>query len=179
MRIWGAVLVAALIALPTAAYADDTNYTPVDPSRSTLAGSTVDVECEGTDLRLVYDVRVTQPEGSVAVSGDVRLTVTSTGTVLDLGSLTDGAAAGEVVWPLDDTPGTLAAQLEVVGSDVPTLTVSVHVAECDPRTADVLALAVTGLDAPVAAIVGAALAAVVLGAVVLVVRARRRRATRR
>lgn len=191
MRNWGTLLVvAALVAAPTAAHAvQDDNYTPVDPSQPTLAGSVVTGDCQDGELWLRYAVTVTDPDGIAAATGDVTLVVEGAGgsETVSLGALSDGSLVGSMPWPeaADDVlqplsgggtaAATVNATLSVQPGSVPALTQPIGVPACGgAQVSSIGALAVTGSSGltPALGLAGGVLVA--LGAALVVLRLRRR-----
>ncbi len=192
MRKWGMLVVAAaLVAAPTAAHAgQDDNYTPVDPSQPTLAGSVLSGDCRGGENWLDYAVTVTDPDDVAAATGDVLLVLEQSGrsVTVQLGALTDGSAAGSVRWPdsadalLTRLPGggtgatTVNATIQVQPGSVPALQYPIVVPACGAQEKDAIAaLAATGSSGwtPALGLAGGALIA--LGSLLAVLRLRRSR----
>jgi len=192
MRTWGTLLVAAaLIAAPTAAHADSAdNYTPVDPSGATLAGSVVTGECRNAELWLAYTVTITDPDDVAASTGVATLVIDVPGrsVPVTLGPLTDGSLAGSMRFPaatgaeLRRVAGggtaatTVNATIQVQPASVPALAYPITLPACGAAPASTVgALAVTGTSGltPVVGLAGGALIA--LGSVFALLRLRSRR----
>lgn len=95
-----AFAVAAAVILSSApAYAAE-NYTPVDPREPSLAGSSVQSQCQRDVPWIGYDVVLTDPD-NVATNHTATLVLTDgTNTAeLPLGELTDNKLSGRILWP--------------------------------------------------------------------------------
>ncbi|HEX5730899.1 hypothetical protein [Microbacterium sp.] len=192
MRKWGMLLIAAaLVAAPTAAHAgQDDNYTPVDPSQATLAGSVVTGDCRGGESWLDFVVSVTDPDDVAAETGDVTLVIEQSGrsVTVPLGALSDGSVAGSVPWPaaadtmLTRLPGggtaatTVDGTIQVQPGSVPPLQYPITVPACGAQEKSAIAaLAATGSSGwtPALGLAGGALIAI--GSLLAVLRLRRSR----
>lgn len=93
-----AVLIA--MALPSAAYAANDNYTPVTPTTPTLAGSTAMVECEADAPWITYSITLTDPNNqSTSHSAVLFMTDGTNRLEIPLADLTDNHAEGRLLWP--------------------------------------------------------------------------------
>ncbi len=97
-----AVAVAVLLTLggATAAFANDTGYTPHTPTTPTLAGSSAAAVCVGDVPWITYSIVMTDPD-NVAKDHSARLILTkgSHSITLALGTLVDNKLSGRVLWP--------------------------------------------------------------------------------
>jgi len=103
MRKFVAVLGIALLtsfAVPAAAHADDTNYTPITPTDPTLAGSTAVVACEADAAWIDFSITLTDPDGlSTTNTAVLFMTDGTNSTEVPLGELQDNHLEGRVLWP--------------------------------------------------------------------------------
>ena len=105
-----AVVVAAFLAVPTAAYAEE--YPPTTPPATpSLAGSAVTGICDGDVPYIGYSVEMTDPD-SQSTGNTATLTMSdgANSVTLPLGTLENGSLSGVVLWPgasvnPDGTPG--------------------------------------------------------------------------
>jgi hypothetical protein len=170
----GAVLVGALLTAPMTASAAENNYTPVDPSAPTLAGSAVVSGCQDGDPVIDYRVRVTDPPDGTIADAVLVLGSGSRAVSVPLGTVTAAGISGRVAWPqsaLADPGATATITLTPQVADPVSLPLS---APTCAQPAALGALAATGMPdwVPVLGIAGVVL--VVAGAVLRPFRRRRR-----
>lgn len=93
-----AVLIA--MALPSVAYAADDNYTPVNPTTPTLAGSSAVADCEADAPWITYSITLTDPESQATSHSAVLFMTNGTSSLeIPLADLTDNRSEGRVLWP--------------------------------------------------------------------------------
>ncbi|WP_125131206.1 hypothetical protein [Microbacterium sp. 10M-3C3] len=168
-----AVLVGVLLGAPATVNAAEGNYTPVNPSAPTLAGSAVAAGCSTGDPIIDYRVQVTDPPDGVVADATLVLGTGSRAVTVALGTVTAAGISGSVPWPSDamaDPSTTATIRLEPQVADPLTLPLS---ATTCAQPAALGGLAATGLPSwvPALGIVGVALVA--FGAVLRPFRRRR------
>ncbi|GAA1846613.1 LPXTG cell wall anchor domain-containing protein [Microbacterium koreense] len=97
-----AIAAALLISSPFAAAAveDNEGYTPVTPSSPSLAGSTVQADCQNDVPWISYNVQLVDPDAQVT-STTAYLVMTNGAQTheIELGQLQDNRLSGSILWP--------------------------------------------------------------------------------
>ncbi len=95
-----AVTAIIVVTAPTAAFAVDDPYTPVEPTEPTLAGSVVVSECDQDVPYISYDIELTDPDDE-STGNDASLVLSrgADSVPIPLGTLVDLRLAGRVLWP--------------------------------------------------------------------------------
>jgi hypothetical protein len=168
-----AVLVGVLLGAPVTANAAEGNYTPVNPSAPTLAGSAVSTGCADGAAWIDYRVQVTDPPEGVVADAVLQLGSGARSVTVPLGAVTSAGVAGRVAVPQGAmAAGSSSATIRLEPQIADPLTMPVSAPAC-AQPAALGALAATGLPSwvPMLGIAGVML--VVAGALVRPFRRRR------
>ncbi|MFJ6653889.1 hypothetical protein ACIQLJ_13950 [Microbacterium sp. NPDC091313] len=168
-----AVLVGVLLGAPATMSAAEGNYTPVNPSDPTLAGSAVVSGCQNGDPIIDYRVAVTDPPDGTVADAVLVIGTGSRAVSVPLGTVTAAGISGRIAWPSSATADTTSATITLTPQVADPLTLPLTAPRC-AEPAALGALAATGMPDWVPALGIAGVVLVVAGAVLRPFRRRSR-----